>query len=200
MLELRLIAPITIFYAAPRSGKTYLAVESIRQSLKDGRQVVTNIPVNIPNVYRFDTAILDGAPVYDSDIYLDEAYQYFNSRNFKSFSSSMHEFFSLCGHYGNRLVLIAQHPARLDKVIRENTSYYVKAVAFRFFTGTPIFFRYHIYDVDPSMISSSSEARKLKPVRSHTVLFRRSIARLYDTHNLRPSDPPLPLRLWVEDE
>lgn len=196
---MRLFAPITIFYAAPRSGKTYLAVDTMRQSLKDGRQVVTNIPVTLRGVYRFDEAILSGAPVYDSDIIIDEAYQYFNSRNFKSFSKSMHEFFSLCGHYGNRLVLIAQHPARLDKVIRENTSYFVRACAFRLPTGRPLFFRYYIYDLDPSLIGSSSEMKRIKPVKIHTTLFKPSVYRAYDTHNLRPTDEPLPLRLWVEE-
>lgn len=197
---MRLIAPITIFYAAPRSGKTYLAVHSMLDSLKDGRKVVTNIPVTIKGVYRFDTAILSGAPVYDSDIYLDEAYQYFNSRNFKQFSRSMHEFFSLCGHYGNRLVLISQHPARLDKVIRENTSFFVKAVCYRFPWGRPFFFRYYCYDIDPSMIGSSSEIRKVRPVRTYTTFFRSRVASKYDTHNLRPSDPPIDLALWVSED
>lgn len=198
---MRLNSPITIFYAPPRSGKTYLAVRTILDSLKDGRQVVSNIPVDIPGVYRFDERILSGAPVYDSDIIIDEAYRYFSSRNFAKFSMSQHEFFSLCGHYGNRIVLIAQHPARLDKIIREDCGEFIFAHCVRIpFSTRPLLFRYSTFDFDPSLVGSLSETQHMKPTSSKLVFFRKKYARLYDTHQLRPSDPPLELRLWVESE
>lgn len=197
---MRLPSPITIFYAAPRSGKTYLAIESMLDSLKDGRKVITNIPNSIPGVYRFDERLLSGSPVYDSDIYIDEAYQYFSSRNFKNFGMQKHEFFSLCGHYGNRLVLIAQHPARLDKIIRENTSAFVMAKCYRLPTGRPVCFRYLTFDFDPCLLGSSSEVRRARPVDSTWVRFKKKTASLYDTHCLRPSDPELDLELWVSGE
>lgn len=195
---MRLTTPITIFYAPPRSGKTYLSIVTMLQSLKDGRKVVTNIPNSIPGVYRFDESLLSGAPLYDSDIIIDEAYQYFSSRNFKNFGLSKHEFFSLSGHYGNRIVLIAQHPARLDKIIRENCTCFILAKCYRLPTGKPFVFRYLEFDFDPSLMSSVSDIRRARPVSSSWVRFKSKVANLYDTHCLRPSDEPLELRLWVE--
>lgn len=196
---MRLKTPITIFYSPPRSGKTYLAVKTMLQSIKDGRKVITNIPNSIKGVYRFDELLLSGAPCYDSDIIIDEAYQYFSSRNFKNFGLSQHEFFSLCGHYGNRIVLIAQHPARLDKIIRENCTSFIMARCYRFPSGLPFIFRYLEFDFDPSLMGSLSDIRRVRPIGSSWVLFRRSVSKLYDTHCLRPSDEPLELKLWVEE-
>lgn len=195
---MRLTSPITIFYAPPRSGKTYLAINTMLQSLKDGRQVITNISNNIPGVYRFDEQLLSGAPAYDSDIIIDEAYQYFSSRNFKNFGLTKHEFFSLCGHYGNRVVLIAQHPARLDKIIRENCTCFIMARCYRLPNGVPFVFRYLEFDFDVSLMGSLSDIRRARPVSSSWVRFKKSVASLYDTHCLRPSDAPLSLELWVK--
>lgn len=180
---------IRIVYGLPGSGKTYFLCSRALDSLRRGRDTVTDFPVR--GALRFDEELLHGAMIYDSDIYLDEAYKYFNSRNFKNFSRSMHEFFSLHRHNGNVIYLGTQHPARLDVIIRELADDFVCVSNTKLF-GRVLWFTYCVYLDDPVSVPHGM----LKPTSVSRSLFRMSVASSYDTHALRSSDQPLELVPW----
>lgn len=70
--------------------------------------------------------------IQDSMIILDEAYEKVGSRDYRSFTKKTHTFFATNGHDDNDFWLIAQHPARIDIIIREmvNIFYYIKKIGF----------------------------------------------------------------------
>lgn len=190
---------VYIVYGLPRSGKSYFFQELINKSLSNGRQIVTNYPVYLDGVKRFDDRLLyNQSYIYNSDIYIDEAYSFFNSRKFRNFSDHMHRFFSLCGHCGNRIYLISQHPARLDKVIREVTSYFISLHCFRLPSGRPWLFRRDYYDSDPCEWGSISTQQKIRPLKREFRFFRSKIARSYNTHGYLPEEQPLQLMSWID--
>lgn len=159
------LSVVHIIFGPPRCGKTYYFAEQIRRSKNHGRQIVTNFMIHGVGAKKFDERLLRGFYIYDSDIYIDEAYTFFNSRTFKNFTKEMHEFFSLCGHCGNRIYLISQHPARLDRVIREVTTYFVEIRCILRVprSGRPVLFLRRYYDVDPCDITSEGQRRMIKP-------------------------------------
>lgn len=189
---------VYVVYGRPRSGKSYFFQELIYHSRNAGRQVVTNYPVMIPGIKKFDDKLLYADSfVYDSDIYIDEAYTFFNSRQFKNFTDHMHRFFSLCGHCGNRIYLISQHPARLDKVIREVTTYFIKLSCIRL-GRKPLFFIRKYYDSDPCEFGNVQSQRFIRPVKIQYARFKKKIARTYNTHSYRSKEEPLILEDWVK--
>jgi len=192
------LSVVHIVYGRPRSGKSYYFAEQIQRSKNSGRQIVTNFQVLGCGAKKFNDKLLHGSYVYDSDIYIDEAYTFFNSRTFKNFTRSMHEFFSLCGHCGNRIYLISQHPARLDRIIREVTTYFVEVSCVLRVprSGCPILFMRKYYDVDPCEITSEGQKRMVKPVYREWSFFRRSVASVYDCQACRSTEAPLELEPW----
>lgn len=184
-----------VVYGRPGTGKTYFLAERALRSLARGRVAITDFPV--PGCYRFDPRILDGCPVFDSDIYLDEAYKYFNSRNFRNFSQKMHEFFSLHRHNGNSIYLAVQHPARIDVVIREIADDFVLLSAHALpLMSRPLWFTRAFYYDDPCRVPTVAAERMVRPFAVERSLFRWSVARSYDTHSQRSVDPPLELVPW----
>lgn len=116
---------IYIVFAAPRQGKTYfctyIALHALKKAKKDGKKVFSNYPIyhkKLGSTYRWEAG-MEQDNITDSIIIIDEAYQAYNSRNFKGFSKNEHLFFSLNGHNQNDIWLIAHSPQRVDVVIRE---------------------------------------------------------------------------------
>lgn len=184
-----------VVYGRPGTGKTYFLAERALRSVRRGRPAVTDF--RLPGCLQFDDRLLHGEMIYDSDIYLDEAYKYFNSRNFRSFSSSMHDFFSLHRHNGNTIYLGTQHPARLDVVIRELVDDFVLLSATSLpFVDHPVWFTRRFYFDDPCRVPTVAAEGLVKPFAVERSLFSWSVARAYDTHALRSTDVPLDLVPW----
>lgn len=83
------------------SGKSSYLCKIALKYIKKGWFVYTNMAdMNIPNVRVFDANNLgDFVPVADSVILLDEVGMIYDNRNFKSFKSSVRDFFKLQRHY-----------------------------------------------------------------------------------------------------
>lgn len=183
---------VHMVYGRPGAGKTYYLCRFGLSAISAGRRVVSDF--SIPGAFKWDSAILEGADIYDSLIILDEGYRYFNSREYRKFSLSAHELFSLNRHNGNLLLIGTQHPARVDVVIRELADWFILIDAFRIpFVSHPIFFSARWYDADPVEFKT-----QLMPTPEHRdyYLFQQKIARAYDTHALRGRGKPLELQRW----
>ncbi|HZK71717.1 MAG TPA: zonular occludens toxin domain-containing protein [Clostridia bacterium] len=191
---------IYIFFAPPREGKTYCVTAwALKELAKNKRRVFSNYPIVTDKVSTlvWKPDLVD-SDIVDSLIIIDEAYRDFNSRNFKNFSSSEHFFFATNGHNNIDIILIAHSPARLDTVIREMASYFffVKKVHLPFSTR-PLWFR-----VEGFLDEISLSQRFVHKTLSYSVehyLFKRSVARAYDTHYFRKNIiTPTVYSTWAE--
>ena len=175
---------IYIVWAPPREGKTYFCTRWALGRLQKNKTVFTNYPV-VDDQGRSSlvwTPDLVHESIHDALIIIDEAYRDYNSRNFKTFSSDEHTFFSTNGHNNLDIVLIAQNPARVDVVIREMTNvyFYVRKVAIPLL-DRPLCFRVLGFLDELSMASRDPKMA----YTSELVWFRQSVARAYDTHYFR---------------
>ncbi|MCK4679283.1 MAG: hypothetical protein KAT48_14205 [Bacteroidales bacterium] len=186
------------YFGAPKNGKTYTMVEKIIKALKrDKRKVFTNFPVFykdkttykwLPEMVTWD--------IFDSDIYIDEAYIDYSSREFKKFSMDQHTFFSMNGHNGDDIILATHHPARLDTIIREmvNMFYYVKKTAWPL-SERAIFFTIEGYQTELALSQRYSNPNAI--YTKHRLLAKKSVYKAYDYHYFRkPGVERKDFELW----
>lgn len=113
------------------AGKSCLAVKKARKYLRKKWNVVSNEPIQgcyyDPNV----VSTLQNSRYPDNTlVIIDESSLSFNSRSFKTLHLSLIEYFKLCRHYKNRVILISQTFNDTDKQIRELSSdiYIIKSL------------------------------------------------------------------------
>jgi len=168
---------ITIVFGLPGNGKSYLSTTRVCKELVAGKKhVVTNYPVQFkgktPIKWNSRFAIHG---LNNSLIVIDEGYREFNSREYKGFSPEEHLFFATNRHNDNDIIIIAQHPARIEKVIREISSFVMvkKISLFR-----PLLFRTYHFDIEEDLSLPLNSAR----VGASITWFRKKYAKSYDTH------------------
>lgn len=199
---------IFIISGPPRAGKTYFTTRMINKLLKEAkkkkdsgkpyRRVFSNFPVFTPwgssLIWKPE---LVNEEIVDSDIFIDEAYQFYNSRNFKNFTTNDHLFFALNGHNSNNIYLIAHSPSRLDTVIREmvNEFIFVKKVSIPFI-NLPLWFRVETF-LDELAISQRYITKHACYNVEH-YLFKKSIANTYNTQFFRKEGENLPFSSWSD--
>lgn len=99
--------------------------------MKKGFSVYTNYPI----FYKYKgvqltTIVLTKENLLTNDykpgdlVIIDEAHNWFSSRNYKKFGSEYLEFFTAHGHLGIDIFLGVQYPQRIDTAIREIVDYY----------------------------------------------------------------------------
>lgn len=115
--------PIETITGTPRSGKTHSAVKWAREQHKKGRKVFSNFPFYLDDKHALPFKLTkelfrEGLP-YGSVFVFDEGAMEYNSRNFSEFKQEDIQIFTMHGHMGLDGRIIATHPARIDKVIRE---------------------------------------------------------------------------------
>lgn len=183
---------IYIIAAAPREGKSYLLTKILREALEEQYKLkkagkpYKKIFSNFPVICEFGSTLVwkpeyTKEEIIDSIIGIDEAWQYFNSRNYKGFTKDDHAFFALNGQNNNEIYLIAHSPNRMDTVIREmvNIFYFVKKVKIPF-TNYPLWFRVESFLDELSISQRYSNPNAVYGV--FHLFFRKKIARAYDTH------------------
>ncbi|WP_406657401.1 zonular occludens toxin domain-containing protein [Methanolobus sp. ZRKC2] len=206
------LSMIYVYWAPPRKGKTYSCTDDALRKMEEfhkkrkkdpdfkGR-VFSNYPIKHPKLGFCDVWFphMCEWPIYDSEIYIDEAYRDFNSRKHKMFSDEEHLFFSTNGHNGNNINLIAQNPARIDLIIREmtDTFFYVKK------TEIPIIGRPLWFTLDAYLCEDDFKRRHMDPDalynRTHKI-FRPKVAKAYDTHYFRKACDQEPEFInWAEN-
>ncbi len=206
-----LISLIYVYWAPPREGKTYnvtaRALEKMeefhKRRLKDpdfkGR-VFANYPILHSKLGFCDVWEhgMEKWPIYDSFIVIDEAYRSFNSRKTKTFTDDEHLFFSTNGHNGDDIVLIAQHPNRIDLVIREMTDifYLIRKVEIPLI-NRPLWFR-----LDGYLTMDDYKERHMHKdalYRTDRTRFSKRVGNAYDTHYFRkPADYEPEIINWAD--
>ena len=192
----------------PGEGKSFFVTSKSVRSLQRGRKVFTNYPVITPD-RKFSAREWKSEYIYetlhDSDIFIDEGYRDFSSRNYKNFDVDMHTFFATNRHNGNNIWIIAQDLARLDVIIRELSAeiMVVKKYEIPFIwisNGRLVYrplvlgFRILGYASQEKMASGKREDIDT----TETLLFSSYIAKSYDTRYYRDSRKPLEGRTWME--
>lgn len=117
--------PIAAFVGYNGSGKSLSAV---RQSLLDGRPIVTNIPGVRGSCYVRSLDEVMAANYEDADIVLDEVGVWFSSRQ-RNQDEKFLELVQQLRKSRTRLLWTAPSYARADKVLREVTQLLVKCEA-----------------------------------------------------------------------
>lgn len=196
---------IYIIEAPPGYGKTYYATKRIIEELKKKKpkKVFSNYPVIIKHKgkllssYKWEPEYLYEG-VSESEIYLDEAWQYFSSREWKKFDVKTQEAFATNRHNENNYYLIAQHHSRLDTIIREICGMFY--VLHKVHIGKwPLWFT-----VDSFLTEGDVEKyheTKNKELRWSCKRFLRSrvVEKAYDTHFWRRDDGSINPRSWIEE-
>jgi len=160
----------------PGSGKTYYALHRIHKEMKKGRKVYTNFNATGAEQITFET-MFQMEP--HSFVVLDEAQNWFGSRNWAQFGNKYMEFFSQTRKKEYTLLWLSQDVSSVDKTIRDRThlihelSSYGKA-----FFGKPAFFVCNTYYGAKNIGKEKFHAQR-KFIRFH-----QNIADAYDTHEV----------------
>lgn len=135
---------ITCYFGVPGVGKTTLATKLARKGLKKYKHVYTNFICK--DCERIDYSDLANFKMFDSLIILDELTLDADNRDFKTFSKSHKDFFTLHRHLGVDIIYLTQNYENIDKKIRDCTNelwYMSRSVVpfFRRFTSAKRIYR-----------------------------------------------------------
>ena len=186
----------------PGSGKSYSMALNIRRLLRRGRNVISTVNINIDYVTdkgKIPIGDFKYIPIYDlmpevleryalrnhakgkesqTYVFIDECQLIFNSRDYaKSGRRDWLTFFTSHRHYGFEFFLITQHDEMVDKQIRalvEHEIRHRKLNNFLWFLPLTVFIAVETW---------YGNSKTLK-IRSEFIIYRRSVARMYDSYTL----------------
>ena len=131
---------VSLYFGLPGCGKTTYATaiavneqKRIEKKRSRYKYVYTNFPVFYDGIYQVSSRDLGKVLIQDALIIIDEASLVADSRDYKTFSHEMKEFFLLHRHFRCDICLFTQQWDAVDKKIRVITDhvYYVHKGAFR---------------------------------------------------------------------
>lgn len=201
---------IYIIWGPPGAGKSYYAtrwaVSELNRTGKRAKKVYSNYPIvqkkknKVLSSYKWKPELVY-ENIYNSIVFIDEAYRDYNSRDYRNFTDDLQVFFSTQRHNDDDLVLISPNPARIDKVIREMTNLFIYIIPHRF-----LIFRTPIYFTAESFLSFEDFPLRFKnPAyvygKEH-YFYQKKISRCYDTKQFRNESEEYVPELWynAEDE
>ena len=160
------------YVGRPGSGKSYTLTARALELAKRGRQVFANYPINAPNCWMFTPEqLLDLPP---GVIVIDEAHLWFPARQSLKLPPSWLAMLSQTRKNGWDLLWCAQHEARVDRIIRDVSSWMWLCSAWGSWGGHPALFRATSYE--PEFFRNPKRA-----MVSKTRLFSQEVASAYDT-------------------
>jgi hypothetical protein len=116
-------------------------------------------------------------------VYVDEAKLWFNSREWKHFSENLSKLFACHGHIQSDIYLGVQHPARIDKEIRELIEEFVWITKIGLFLDTKmqkiLLFRHEHYQY------ADINNNEMIVVKTRFRTPKNWVYRNYDTHYMR---------------
>lgn len=160
----------------PGSGKTYYALWRANREMKKGRAVYSNFGITGSKKITPET-MFDIEP--GAFVVLDEAQNWFGSRNWSQFGNKYMEFFSQTRKKEYTLLWLSQDVSSVDKIIRDRT-HIIHELECRWkgLTGKPLYFR----------VSTYYGAKNLGKVKHHAgnrwLRFNEKLASAYDTHEV----------------
>lgn len=160
------------YVGRPGSGKSYTLTERAMELADRGRQVFANYPINHPNCWMFaPEQLLDLPP---GVIVIDEAHLWFPARMSLKLPPSWLAMLSQTRKNGWDLLWCAQHESRVDRVIRDITSWQWLCTAWLSRDDHPLFFKSVSYE--PEFFRRAD-----KKFTTRWRLFNNKVARAYDT-------------------
>lgn len=160
----------------PGTGKTYYALDRAKKEMAKGRKVYANFAIEGAESLT-PQSLFDVEP--GACVILDEAQNWFGSRNWKEFGHAYIEFFSQTRKKQYTLLWISQDVSSVDKTIRDRTHLIHSMdcwLAALF--GHPLFFVVKTY-------FGARNVHKEKFLASTSYIwFRKSVAESYDTHEI----------------
>lgn len=160
------------YIGRPGSGKSYTLTARAIEMAKRGRTIYANYPINFENCYTFTPEqMLDLPP---GVIIIDEAHLWFPARMSLKLPPSWLAMLSQTRKNGWDLLWCAQHEARLDRVIRDISSWQWLCSAWFQTDGHPRYFRATSYE--PEYFRKKEHAQITKTRR-----FSQEVADAYNT-------------------
>lgn len=127
------------YIGRPGSGKSYALTERVLREAKRGNRCFTNWDVVADNVWRFrEDQLLDLPP---GKIFLDEAHLWFPARQALHLPPSWLAMLSQTRKSGWDLFWCAQHETRVDRALRDVTSWMHLCSSWFSSNGHPLLFR-----------------------------------------------------------
>lgn len=197
---------IYIITGGPGEGKTYYAVKwALAELLRgDKSKKKKNVYTNFPLVHKTKKKTYSSyiwRPEYilenilDSLVFVDESYMDYNCKDSANFDLDMQVFFSQQRHNGNDLVMLSPNPARINIAIREMANEIIQVKAhLKLLFGRPLYFTAELF------ISIEDFQSRFNGVKSFTrrelCIFRKKVAKAYDTHAFRKQGEPFKPTKW----
>jgi zona occludens toxin (predicted ATPase) len=160
----------------PGSGKTYYAIWRAKKEMKKGRTVYSNFGIEGALPITPDS-MFDIAP--GSFVVLDEAQNWFGSRNWSQFGNKYMEFFSQTRKKEYTLLWLSQDVSSVDKTIRDRTHLVHKLESkWKALSGKPLYFRVNTY------YGAKNVDKEKHHAGTRFIRFKLDIAQAYDTHEV----------------
>ena len=182
--------------APPSSGKSYVVTKMAIDHMRSGRRVFTNYPIHYNNGReKFTSLVLkrDMLLTYNfsgSVIIVDEAHQWWWSRNFKQFNDDFKNWFSSLAQREISLYYVVQHEDRVDTIINDCCNLFGEIEKVEIpVLEMPIYFRINwwVREIDMQLARTHKE---IDPFHHETIWFDRDVAQSYNTkffaHDKRP--------------
>ena len=166
---------ITAYVGLPGTGKTYGLVLEALKGIKQERKVYSNFDIAIDGIVRIK-GFSDLVKVRDGLVILDELNLWFPSRLWQSIPPEILSLWAQSRKRGIDLIYSTQHLDRVDKVIREVTNYVIRCNSVSLFSLQ--FFIYTTYQPE------DWDKQNRRSLGRRIVLFRQSVASLYDTYQI----------------
>jgi hypothetical protein len=160
------------FIGRPGSGKTYHMTRDVLKEADRGNRCFTNWDVAHENVWRFrEDQLLDLPP---GKIYIDEAHLWFSARQALNLPPSWLAMLSQTRKAGWDLTWCAQHETRVDRVLRDVTSWMYLCSAWGKVDGHPFAFQLQQWEPENFRRKSLREGNQW-------FMFEQRVADAYDT-------------------
>lgn len=160
------------YIGRPGSGKSYSLTEAVLRYADRGNLCFTNWDVVHPNVYRYrEDQLMDLPP---GKIFVDEAHLWFPARQALNLPPSWLAMLSQTRKNGWDLYWCAQHESRVDRALRDVTSWMHLCSAWFSMNGHPLLFKIETWE--PEYFRKSGKRQTVK-----WSLFKQQVADAYDT-------------------